>query len=49
MSARDVFHLVGIGIIVPSTEPPTEYMETNLQGTVATKMWLTDLGTESRQ
>jgi UDP-glucose 4-epimerase len=29
-----VFHFAGIGDIVPSIEKPTEYMETNVQGTV---------------
>jgi len=32
--ARFVFHFAGIGDIVPSIERPTEYMETNVQGTV---------------
>ena len=32
--ARYVFHFAGIGDIVPSIEQPTEYMETNVQGTV---------------
>jgi UDP-glucose 4-epimerase len=32
--ARYVFHLAGIGDIVPSIEQPTQYMETNVQGTV---------------
>ena len=32
--ARFVFHLAGIGDIVPSIEQPTEYMSTNVQGTV---------------
>ena len=29
-----VFHFAGIGDIVPSIERPTEYMDTNIQGTV---------------
>ena len=29
-----VFHLAGIGDIVPSIENPSEYMRTNVQGTV---------------
>ena len=29
-----VFHFAGIGDIVPSIEQPTEYMATNVQGTV---------------
>ena len=29
-----VFHLAGIGDIVPSIEQPTQYMDTNVQGTV---------------
>lgn len=29
-----VFHLAGIGDIVPSIESPTDYMDTNVQGTV---------------
>jgi UDP-glucose 4-epimerase len=32
--ARYVFHLAGIGDIVPSIERPTEYMSVNVQGTV---------------
>ena len=32
--ARYVFHFAGIGDIVPSIEKPTEYLSTNLQGTV---------------
>ena len=32
--AKYVFHFAGIGDIVPSIERPTEYMETNVQGTV---------------
>jgi UDP-glucose 4-epimerase len=32
--ARLVFHFAGIGDIVPSIEQPTEYMSTNVQGTV---------------
>jgi UDP-glucose 4-epimerase len=32
--ARFVFHLAGIGDIVPSIENPTEYMDVNVQGTV---------------
>lgn len=32
--ARYVFHLAGIGDIVPSIERPTDYMDTNVQGTV---------------
>jgi UDP-glucose 4-epimerase len=32
--ARLVFHFAGIGDIVPSIEQPTEYMQTNVQGTV---------------
>jgi UDP-glucose 4-epimerase len=32
--ARLVFHFAGIGDIVPSIERPTEYMHTNVQGTV---------------
>ncbi len=32
--ARYVFHFAGIGDIVPSIEQPTEYMDTNVQGTV---------------
>jgi UDP-glucose 4-epimerase len=32
--ARYVFHLAGIGDIVPSIERPTEYMDVNVQGTV---------------
>src|SRR5690242_13320704 len=32
--ARFVFHFAGIGDIVPSIERPTEYMDTNVQGTV---------------
>ncbi len=32
--ARYVFHLAGIGDIVPSIENPTPYMDTNVQGTV---------------
>lgn len=29
-----VFHFAGIGDIIPSIENPTEYMETNVQGTI---------------
>jgi UDP-glucose 4-epimerase len=32
--ARYVFHFAGIGDIVPSIEKPTDYMSTNVQGTV---------------
>jgi len=32
--AKQVFHFAGIGDIVPSIERPTEYMDTNVQGTV---------------
>ncbi len=32
--AKHVFHFAGIGDIVPSIERPTEYMQTNVQGTV---------------
>lgn len=32
--ARFVFHFAGIGDIVPSIERPTEYLSTNVQGTV---------------
>ncbi len=32
--ARYVFHLAGIGDIVPSIDRPTEYLSTNVQGTV---------------
>src|SRR5215475_4385474 len=32
--ARYVFHLAGIGDVVPSIEQPTQYMDTNVQGTV---------------
>src|SRR6185295_277477 len=32
--AQYVFHFAGIGDIVPSIEKPTEYMDTNVQGTV---------------
>lgn len=32
--AQFVFHLAGIGDIVPSIEKPTEYMDVNVQGTV---------------
>jgi UDP-glucose 4-epimerase len=32
--ARFVFHFAGIGDVVPSIERPTEYMATNVQGTV---------------
>ena len=32
--ARSVFHFAGIGDIVPSIEQPTQYMDTNVQGTV---------------
>jgi UDP-glucose 4-epimerase len=32
--AQYVFHFAGIGDIVPSIERPTEYMSTNVQGTV---------------
>jgi UDP-glucose 4-epimerase len=33
-NARYVFHFAGIGDIVPSIEQPTDYMSTNVQGTV---------------
>jgi UDP-glucose 4-epimerase len=33
--ARFVFHFAGIGDIVPSIERPSDYMSTNVQGTVA--------------
>src|SRR5882724_10319678 len=33
-SAKYVFHFAGIGDIVPSIEKPTQYMDTNVQGTV---------------
>jgi UDP-glucose 4-epimerase len=33
-NARFVFHLAGIGDIVPSIERPIEYMDVNVQGTV---------------
>lgn len=33
--ARYIFHFAGIGDIVPSIERPSEYMSTNIQGTVA--------------
>lgn len=33
-AAQFVFHFAGIGDIVPSIERPTEYMSTNVQGTV---------------
>ncbi len=33
-NARFVFHFAGIGDIVPSIENPTNYMETNVQGTI---------------
>jgi UDP-glucose 4-epimerase len=33
-SAHYVFHFAGIGDIVPSIEQPTEYLSTNVQGTV---------------
>src|SRR5690349_1537768 len=33
-NAKYVFHFAGIGDIVPSIERPTEYMQTNVQGTV---------------
>lgn len=33
-NAQYVFHFAGIGDIVPSIEQPTEYMNTNVQGTV---------------
>ena len=33
-SAQYVFHFAGIGDIVPSIERPTDYMSTNVQGTV---------------
>jgi UDP-glucose 4-epimerase len=32
--ARCIFHFAGIGDIVPSIEQPTQYMDTNVQGTV---------------
>ena len=32
--AASVFHFAGIGDIVPSIERPTDYMDTNVQGTV---------------
>jgi UDP-glucose 4-epimerase len=32
--AQQVFHFAGIGDIVPSIERPTDYMDTNVQGTV---------------
>ena len=32
--AKSVFHFAGIGDIVPSIEQPTQYMDTNVQGTV---------------
>ena len=32
--ARHVFHFAGIGDIVPSIEQPTEYLSSNVQGTV---------------
>ena len=32
--AKCVFHFAGIGDIVPSIEQPTQYMDTNVQGTV---------------
>jgi UDP-glucose 4-epimerase len=32
--ARYVFHFAGIGDIMPSIEQPTQYMDTNVQGTV---------------
>lgn len=32
--AQYVFHFAGIGDIVPSIEQPTQYMDTNVQGTV---------------
>ena len=32
--AKYVFHFAGIGDIVPSIEKPSEYMNTNVQGTV---------------
>jgi UDP-glucose 4-epimerase len=32
--AQYVFHFAGIGDIVPSIEQPTQYMDTNIQGTV---------------
>jgi UDP-glucose 4-epimerase len=32
--ANQVFHFAGIGDIVPSIERPTDYMDTNVQGTV---------------
>ena len=32
--ATHVFHFAGIGDIVPSIERPTDYMQTNVQGTV---------------
>lgn len=32
--AKYVFHFAGIGDIVPSIEQPTEYMSTNVQGTI---------------
>jgi UDP-glucose 4-epimerase len=33
-NAKYVFHFAGIGDIVPSIEKPTDYMNTNVQGTV---------------
>jgi UDP-glucose 4-epimerase len=33
-NAQLIFHFAGIGDIVPSIERPTEYMDTNIQGTV---------------
>src|SRR5690242_13243471 len=33
-NARHVFHLAGIGDIVPSIEKPIDYMDVNVQGTV---------------
>src|SRR5580704_7234254 len=32
--AEFVFHFAGIGDIVPSIERPTDYMDTNVQGTI---------------
>ena len=34
LNAKYVFHLAGIGDIVPSIEKPVEYMDVNVQGTV---------------
>jgi UDP-glucose 4-epimerase len=33
-NAQLIFHFAGVGDIVPSIERPTEYMDTNIQGTV---------------